>query len=378
MNYTRQRLYRSMYGQSTWLHEVLPYQLTLDLNQPGLFDLMGHHENTPFLEAKWVPYDETPGRVSLDVVKGRYECNVDFTLKGYSEMVFDAFKDAIKRAWKPYKKHVMTCSSGYDSRMMLCSLKELLKEGKIDDNFIFFEADGEADLAQQCIDAIGINKKLTVYNVDQKDPNEYHALSFDFKNAWIPLNGGMVTYPVNRWFTPFHTLGLDPKETQVFTYYGANETSKVLMMKHQTINWYFWWHYHHQLSTFPLFGEMVHPFYNLELQRAMNEYWTDDALEYIKPGESISKLVIQVLYPDLMKIYKMGTQDVKNAGYNTLSEKLFKKCVEDYEKSWLCEAVGYGKATPTNQVEYNPWWGMYGLASLCDHLIEKGYKIDVA
>lgn len=386
MNYTRNRLYRSMYGQSKWLHEVLPNRLTLDLNQPGLFDLMGFHENTPFLEAKWVPYHETPTCIYMDVVQGKYKVSVE----EYADLIFKGFKNAIVQAWDKSKYHVMTCSCGYDSRMMLCAMKELLAEGLVDDNFILFEADGEAELAQECIDAVGIDRKLQVYNKDQKDPNEYHALSFSFKDAWVALNGGMVTYPVNRWFTPFFTLPFSQQNTQVFTYYGGNETSKVLMMAKQNINWYFWWHYHHQLATFPLYGEMVHPYYNLDLQRVMNEYWTDEALQYIKPGDSIAKLVIQIKFPELMKIYKMGTGDVKNAGYNTLSERLSNKCIQDYERSWLFNELrkqaityygymaGYGKTTPTNQIEYNPWWGMYGLASLCDHLIDMRYKINVA
>lgn len=373
MTYSRPRLYRSMYGQSKWLHEVLPVNLTIDLHQPGLFDLMGFHENTPFLEAKWVPYNETPARVNLPVTKG---CNGS-TVELLADRVFGAFKLAILTKWDARKYHVMTCSSGYDSRMMLCAMKELMADGLVDDNFILFEADGEADLAQECINAVGLDRKLQVYNKDQDNPNEYHALSFDFKNAWIALNGGMVTYPVNRWFTPFLTLPYSQKNTQVFTYYGGNETSKALMMRNQNINWYFWWHYHHQLATFPLYGEMVHPYYNLDLQTVMNEYWTDEALKYIQPGDSIAKLVIQVKFPELMGIYKMGTGDVKAAGYNTLSNRLYEQCKIDYEHSWLFKQVGYGNTCPTNQIEYNPWWGMYGIASLCDHLIERGYKINV-
>lgn len=370
--YQRKRLYRSVCGESPWLHEVLPNSSTLDLSQPGIFDVMGHYENTPFREVRWAPYNETLGKAEIPIQRGKYIVS----LEEYVDLIFSNYKEVIRKAWNPNKFHVMTCSSGYDSRMMLRAMKELIEEGSITDNYIFFESNGEADLAQDCIYAVGFDKKLIVYNEEEINPNEYHKSSFDFKSAYIAFNGGMVTLPANILFTPFFSLGLKEEDTQVFTYYGGNEMTYATILKERGLNWYFKWHYHFQCATFPLYGEMVHPYYNLELQKVINEYWTDEALTLIKPGDSISKLVLQVKFPELMHTYKMVTNDVRGKGYFTVSDRLLSKIKQDYEESWLYKSVGYGTTTPTNKIDFDPWWGMYGLASLCDHF--KDYKINIA
>jgi len=80
------------------------------------------------------------------------------------------------------------------------------------------------------------------------------------------------------------------------------------------------------------------------------------------------------IVPELNHIPDWQTKDLRREGYRTVAPELLKKYYEAYEKSW------YGKhvhVSPNPDINYNQWWFTYNAASMCEHLLAKGYEIKV-
>lgn len=376
--YNRQRTYRSLFGESTHISNLANTKLTLDIRDMSIFDRQYTGHKTPFREIEITPYDETATRVPVIPPSAKAPLPLD----KFCDDAYENYKRVIEATWDHSKVHVITHSSGYDSRICSLALRDIVNEkgeGWLGTT-IFLEADGEAEPSRVILKRLGFDDKLVVYN-EGVDPNEYHAMSLEFKNAWRHLNCGMVTFPVNRWYTPIEALqnnGILPGDDKIqcYTGYGANETAKAIRTPMQNLNWYFWWHYHHQLSTFPLKGSWVHPFYHLSFLNWLDIHWPRGEDKVLGPADSLSKLILSVKFPDIYVMPKMNTADVRRAGYNTPSERIFNRAVNTYYNSWLYRTCR-PDVEPVRDIEYYDWWGVFGLASFCDFHIQRGGKIEV-
>lgn len=378
MNYPRNRLFRSYLSLSSSLYDTAKPLKSLTIRRDWKHDRWQNHLMTPFHEIEVVPHHEAQREFLCNYKQCDYDVYPEWS---FSKNYMRILKSAIREAWKSSKYHVFAVSSGYDSRCITMAIKELAEENGPEwlGRILFFEAAGEGDALKQIMEIEGWDKDkyLSCYGGNAK---EYHEYSFNFKKAWKNLNG-YVSYPINVWWTPFQWLqdqGIlpeDDNELQCFTMYGANETTRACKHLHQTPEFYFWWHYYHMLSMFPLKGDMVHPCYNpyvIKYLHANREY-----IKNVPDSLSACSIVAPMLYPELESVKRLGTKDVKLRGYLNPSAEIIRKTEEDYRKSWYGSQV-HPEAKPCNDIEYRDWWGNWVLASFCERLLQEGKVINVA
>jgi len=394
--YRRERIYRSEIGQSLLFHEVCPKNLTFrkDLH-PKIFReiILDGWNGTIFNEVNVVPFTEAYG----DQVKnfGMEEINtVPVSLQEFSDILYNKLMDVVENTWESDKFHIIPHSSGFDSRVLSTILKRLKEkngEGWLGD-YLFVESHGESDMFHRIMDMLGWDKSKRVIINEGDLPHEVHRHNFEFENAWKRGNG-FISWPVNVWYNQVEWLqnrGVIPKnddKIQCYTGYGANETARACYRPDKfknknydtsytprnNLGWYFPWHYLHQLSGFGMKGNWVHPYYNLDYLRTLITY-CGHHLNNMNPGWSVSSVILPNIDPEVAKIPKLVTKDVKKRGYFTISNKLLNKSIKDYKSSW------YGKniqpnVCPTNQLLYCDWWSHWYIASFCEYLLKAGHTI---
>lgn len=383
MFYKREREYQSEKGKSIYLHRVIPEKVTIPkVINPHIFKqlLFGDHR-TVFKEVSVVPYWE--GRKDwIEAFQPRKIPQEIVSTKEFAEKVFETMKRVIYESWKPNKFHLIPHSSGWDTRVISKAIKELHKEhgdewlGEIK----FFEAHGERDETIELMKLEGWSEDDFIGYSDVSEPLEFHAPSFDFKTAW-KRNNGVCGFPVNVWYTPlewFQKKGLVPKsDVQLITGYGANETTQAVWNEGWSLEWYYWWIYYHALSIFPIRGEMIHPFYHIDMATTLHKYGLNQLSDFDGlNGNTFSRIVQEQLFPELNQVKKLTRPEVTKKGFFDLSDRIIKQSIEDYKGSWLGKNFDK-KLYAINMVDYDEWWGMWSFASFCEHLISKGHKIEV-
>lgn len=383
MFYRRQRIYVNKDNKrSTNFIDVCPKKLTLRKNlHPKAFltHITDGCYHTAFNEIDVLHFNQAyPEEIYEFGTKPIERAQV--SRKEFATIMFDQIKRVIQQTWDSNKFHVIPCSSGYDSRLILYILKSL----NLLKNYIVFESHGEYANALKIFRIL--DEKNFIFTYTPRVAENAHGYCFGFKSAWKGANG-YTGYPLNSWYWPVKWLqvyGLAPSDSgiQCYTGYGANETNTVMFHRQKCANkngfaWgnrmgmYFAWHYLHQLSGFALKGEWVHPFYNLEFLEKFVKY-SYGHIEHLRPGFSMSSIILEEIYPELASIHKMVTKEVKALGYFNVSRETLDRAVSDYKKSW------YGKKYPisaTSAIKYCNWWGSWQLASLCSHLLERGHEI---
>jgi len=387
MFYRRERIYESKIEKSYAFHEVCPKKLTLRKNlhkKISMHIIKDGWYHTIFNEVNVVPFNKAYEKPVKEF--GEKKINrTPVSKKEFVELMFMILTDYIEKTWDPYKFHIIPHSSGYDSRLISTILKRLKKKNGSDwfGDYVFIESNGESELFKQMMQMEGWRKHIVMY--EGKDPSEAHLHSFDFKNAW---KAGLIGFPVNSWYSQVEWLqkmDIAPENVQCYTGYGANETTTVIHRadlyananyqpeyKPNNLGLYFAWHYLHQLSAFTLNGDWIHPFYNLDYLGAFAKY-SKGHIEHLHPGLSVSKVILEIIEPELAKIHKMVTKEVKKKGFFNVSDKIINQAIKDYKSSW------YGKRNPiqpTNEIKYCEWWWSWRVASLCEHLLENGHDIN--
>jgi len=376
MLYPRQRYFRHYNAYTPSLLDAAIKSPSLTLRKDFDYSVWSNGLQTPFLEIDTAPPEEVHGYIH-SAVEGAFAEHAG-NVGEFAELYFETLKHVIQRTWNPRKTHVFAVSSGYDSRCILSAVTELYKNGLIGGDIFFFESAGEGPQFNQILDILGWGKDNRVVCYGGK-PTEYHAYSFDFDRAHERLNG-FISYPVNVWYTPIEWLqreGMipaDDSKIQVFTMYGANETTKACKYDYLGLRWYFWWHYHHQLSAFPLKGEMIHPHYHVDMLKFMEV--NREYLKEVPDGSTVCEVICSQLFPELRSVSKLKTVDVKRLGFLSPSREIVQRVENDYRQSWygrtVCPDVQVSRG-----IEYTNFWGRWATAGFCEHLIKRGKQIHV-
>lgn len=365
--YRRERIYESEIGKSHAFHEVCPKKLTLrkDLH-PRIFKpiILDGWTGTIFNEVNIVPFNKAYSSKLKNFGQKKIS-RVKVSREKFSVTMFNMLSDIIEQTWDPYKFHVLPHSSGYDSRLISTILKRLRKKNGSDwfGDYVFIESNGESEQFKQVMKMEGWRKHIVMY--EGKDPSEAHSHSFNFKDAW---KAGLIGFPVNSWYSQVEWLkkmDIAPESVQCYTGYGANETTTAVRKsklysnmnyhseyKPSNLGLYFAWHYLHQLSAFTLNGDWIHPFYNLNYLKALIKY-SKGHIEHLHPGLSVSSVVLETMEPELAKIRKMVTGEVRKKGFFTVSDRIIKQAVKNYKSSWYGER---NPITPTKTIVYCEWW----------------------
>lgn len=290
--------------------------------------------DTLFKEVRVVPY--MPKQIPVyEMKKGNWKNELFEAICRYVETVPDGVEFA--------------CSSGCDSRIILAAL---IKTGR---GFYPIECGGEAR---------EFHKILEV-------SNEY-GISYDpeIKPFSPDRFNGVVGYPMNQWYDYYMTDNL-------ITGYGANITdamrgrSKRLQSPKGSlqfkIQWYFEWSYYLALNKFRTRGDLFIPFWSDEFIKAACEYqgWRNTK----RMSDELARYVL----PKATHIRNLKTKDVRALGYRTVESGILAELEREYKSTWFGKRFPH---TPSNDIDYNPWWGHFNAARLCEHLIENGYTIN--
>jgi len=403
-SYKLMRYFRCENNMSSDFLEVLPNEVTItkkfnqrlfletldEVRRRHFRDLIVHCDDTPFEEVNLVPYKQIMLPEVSEFLKEKYHRKI-ITPRQYADRIFKAMKKAIASSWDSSKFHVVTHSSGYDTRIIASALRELYEENGDSwlGDLIFLEADGEAPWTKKLLELEGwgdfpfivynrsrLNKWTLEISSEEQYSNDYHELSFDFENTYKRYNS-IAGYPVNCWYEPIEWCqkeGIIPKnddKLQSFTGFGSNEIALSFNL-FVGLKWYFEWIYYHALACFNTKGQWVYPFWNLDLLRVLRE---NRKLRYRKTG--LSKAVMKYMAPHTMEVPNLTTY-MRNDTVRKLSNEIIEKAVKDYKNSWYGQNVNSSIRPKSDLVEYSLWWGSWCMASLCEHLIKAGYNINVS
>ena len=353
-------------GTSKNFYEVLPKNLTLQSPMPKHLheSFMGYNHDTIFREVTFNEYAQTKETEKFLITEHK-------KISGIEEL-YDVLKNVIEKAWDPTKTHVIGHSSGYDSRVISQIVKELGAErgdawlGEV----IYIETLGEGEGFKRIMEEQGLTG--IVYNKGVS-PERYHDYSFNFKTFYQKFNG-VVSFPINQWYDAYRDLEeqgvLNSSNVQCFTGYGANETQEIAHKKKGFAH-YFRWHHYLQIQRFKLWGEAwVHPFWDYEVMGALA-----GLPESKKWKLRIGQVMADTMVPHLKHIARQTLESLGKNRTRYADPKLLERVVVDYRNSW------YGKQVPVamcaNFTNYYNWWMHYCIASMCEHLLENGYKIKI-
>lgn len=390
--YQRQREYVCDGKQSVLFNDVVPQTVTLrgNLNEKLLGSRKayivdrsteasnGLHD-TVFREVNIAPFESIITPEMGEVMSINTPPQLVSENK-YAEKIFEIFKETIKRNWKSDKFKVITHSSGSDSRLISTAIKQLHNEHG--DNWlgdvIFIEAEGESKEFLEIMNIQGWESHQYAVYSNTEDPNSNHDLSLTFNDAWKKLNG-VMGFPVNVWWDAVEWLQCkrlipdDDDMVQAWTGYGSNEVSKALYHPQQTMAWYFKWHYYHELATFPMKVETVHPFHSYYF---ISEFlkWIDSDNPMSFATVTVSKKIVPFIAPEL-NVVNRDIDKIKDlGGYRTVSRRIMERNWADYMGSWYGQNIN-PNIEPTSKIEYSDWWGNWCLASFWEHLINTGRQI---
>jgi len=381
--YERGRYFQSSENEPTKKFlETMPREVTLR-TRSELLQVFGTSPCgiTPFKEVEVVPYKEVEllrTKVFLTEPVHSYpiRTNLFRTPRQYAERMLEAMKKALVEGWDSKKFHIVTLSSGYDTRLIAIALHEVYKERG--DSWlgetVFMEADGEYDRAKRILDLIGWKGfEFIKYNGKEVNPHEYHKRSVTEFDAWKRFECP-TGFPMNIWWDPIdwmqsHLLApQDDSKLQCVSGFGSNEYA-LAFNTFKGLKWYYEWIYYHPLSCFKMKGSWLYPFYNFGFARTLaeNRVWR-------YRGCGVAKHAIKYLAPETWGMGGLGIKD-REPTVRLLSRRLVNKAVEDYTRSWYGSKVNPTVRPQSNLMDYSEFWGSWSLASFCDYLIGKGYTV---
>lgn len=367
------RLYRSEVGISSVFADVVPLTVTLrkDLLQVFQLDPTHPRTHTPFLEVRIVPFEESMPEDVLALAENPP------TSQRRLRPIRDLFRillGVVEQAWSPNKFHFIMHSSGHDSRLLSWAIKYLYEKNGPSwlGDVLFGEWDCESEPFKQIMEVEGwSDSQWAVYKPETAGTREYHADSLEFKHAWKRLNG-QVSIPLSMWCDSvryFQEQGVIPNDDPLQCWNGqfANEIMKFtdqygsLTMAIRKIQ-------DNVLCTTTQLGDFVWPYLNLK--------WIIAKHTYGRPFGWHQSQLVEAVAPQLTHIPRIDSSTIKRGPCRRISDLLLQRALEDFEGSWYAKNTPLiPRYVPSPSLAYSNWWGHWGLASLCEHLLEQGHTI---
>ncbi len=317
---------------------------------------------------------------------------------------------------------MVTHSSGYDRRIIskiIANLRDKYGESWLGD-VLFLCWEPEGALFKQIMEFEGWKKERYHVCNEGAEADEYYVGVLDFDNWWEwtndaqpPMSIGIVTVKKLR------EQGIITKpltETQLISGNGGNECfsfRRDRLIKHC---YYRQGGASHQVIPY---SEHIVPFLSYDVIRLVKpdvsfrerySEWIDrnkirsDMLGFSKPTVSwvcqkqraifhllklakpalkhrARKKLLHYLSPELLMI-KRPKDEGPTTPQRQLSERLRKKCLQDFTNSWYYNNVivprfpSYDLDVPKN-IWVDDWWRTYAKASICEHLVKNGVEIIV-
>jgi len=350
---------------SIWLLDVLDKSIKVNRSDTFLHRDPGPFRQTAFSGVHVVPAMSTITEETLEIY-GKAKTK---KLESIHTLI-ELFERVVEMEWDQGKFHFVMHSSGYDSRMLSETIRRLwLKNGDWwlgDVLFVCNKFEGEQ--FRKIMEYQGWDESQYMVVGENVPVEEYHAPSLDFSNAWKKLNC-VFGLPVNLFYylaEAAQACGRMPEDKFVQSWCNylvpIDYTLKLdLLDRHKFL-------YYHAMGGRNFKGENMefpgaHPVF---LSGAI-EYETDLALNQVK------RAFVRAMDKGLADIDETRTNLQGDWGRD-LSDRLFRKSVSDYKKSWYGKRVN---VRPEITVGFNRWWRAWSIASFCEHLIGNGYKLEM-
>jgi len=202
---------------------------------------------------------------------------------------------------------------------------------------------------------------------------EYYAVSLlDFHGAWRWSNGAS-SIPVNLFWYPVESAkkaGLLSSDacTQLLTGMWGNEFVLAASIGANTVKDQFRKLYRSVLCGRPMNGDhIIHPYTEIEFVRMM-------IASSVRLGERLRPLLCAHMDEHLAAFVNENADADRHC---RIAPWIIDRMVHDYNASWYGKIVRPGERPRHKTTEFQEFWSYWTSASLCEHLLQKGYHIDV-
>lgn len=286
--------------------------------------------------------------------------------------IANAIASVIERRWYPEQFHLVMHSSGYDSRIIsktVANLRDKYGESWLGEVlFLCWEPEGPE--FKEIMELEGWSKEQyhVCYGGIQAD--EYYAGALDFDNCWRWTNDAQPPlWTIGPAIDYLQKSGIITKpltKTQLIAGGGGNECFQY--PPDRLIEIFYFSRWGAANSVIP-YSERILPFLSYEVLRLIK----------LNIPVRTREEILSYLSAELLMIRK-GDKDGPTTPQRQLSERLRKKCLQDFMDSWyytnviLPHSSNYDLDMPKN-IWIDDWWGVYAKASICEHLVKNGVKI---
>lgn len=356
--------------------EVLPRILTLDP------DYYRHRKgryagqlNTLFEEIEIVPPDEiiTPEMQELFSLKREIIQINKFQL---FTMLKKRLLQVIKKSWDPDKIHFVMHSSGRDSRILSWLIRKKYLENGPEwlGRTVFLCSQQEGPLFEQIMQFEGWQKNQYLIIGNGENPEQvWTPILLDFKNAWRRCNGSYLD-PLNMFVyfpeVAHRKLGFAPENFQIWTGLFSDELTAASFRNgaalEQTFKQLYWIP---RYSSRQIIGEVIKPFCDIDYIRLLMQ----SSIHF--GSVNFRKGLMAFLEPKFLK-FENGNQ--RHLPFPVAREAL-DRALADYQKSWYGKNIRPDLTWPKDAMKNYRLWpiiSFWAIASLCEHLLKQGYKIN--
>lgn len=286
--------------------------------------------------------------------------------------IVNAIANVIERSWDPKQFHLILHKCGNDSRIFsetIANLRDKHGEEWLGD-VLFLSFEPESVAFKKTMEFEGWRKNQYHICNEGSKTSEYYAEVLDFEKCWISANDAQppiwISMLTIEQLRESEIISKPFTETQLFHWGAGNRVFR--LSPYDVMMVYFYSRWGAGGYVFP-FSEQIMPFVSY------------DVLSLIKPDANleIRDKILSYLSPELFMMPK-GEEDSQFSPQRQLSERLRKKCHDDFTNSWY-----YNKVILPCFPEYDfnvpktlwrdDWWGVYSKASLCEHLVKNGVTI---
>lgn len=350
---------------------ILPQSLTLDPNFEAKYLWKGYQ--TLFEEIKIIP----PEIATSPEMQALFRAKVGSLRMSKSQFLAGLRKklrNIVFDNWKPGIFHVHVHSSGFDSRMLSWTIKQLHQEqGNAWLGDVMFLCSKWEGSEFKKIMAHEDWKSSQYLVVDEQLKNEeYYAPSLlNFESIWRETNGPSCI-PVNlMWYLVERTQkrGLLPQRIQLWTTQWGNTVLDPSSSPQggRAIERLWKMHYLSQIGTCLKKGfEVTEPFINIDLAQFIVN-------SSVRMGENLRLALLASMDRKLSQFRNLHLSGDRK---QPISREIMQRVAKDYSESW------YGRNVKKNIVwkastDHFPCWSHWTAASLCKHLVKNGYKIKI-
>lgn len=372
----RRRSYtNTVTGETSFnITDLLPKKVTLNLSFPDKEHYRTWAAHRVTLDTLFQDVQVTPPQPVLT------EENVESTRTRSVPDLLSTISSVIERDWPSDLFHVVMHSSGFDSRLLSATIRSLYQKHGSSwlGNVLFVCTKWEGESFKDIMAFEGWEPRQYIVIDEDASPDDYYAWSIThFSDAWERL-GGIGRLPANFFWYPIailHNAGLVPSPSNIVLWHAqfANEViSYLLRGSALAFNRAWQQHAYHTMRIRP---------FNCAIERTP---WLNTDIIKVASG-----IIPSASNTDRESIdFRTGLCDAVLPGLgafdnihfygderHAVSKRLSDQSISDYHASW------YGKRWPdvasdgSHNTQFSDWWEHWSSASLCEHLLNRGYDL---